>query len=125
MQKIKREYKLSPIEFYRFQLNNIINGGLPTLSQTDITILAYIYIHGIDSQHLLLTDRIFTHPKSVTNAISSLIQRGYIIKTQIEKGRNTLTLNPNIKLLSEDFIQISIVTLDPNSEEVYHKYYRK
>lgn len=132
MKKFKREYKLSKIEFIKFQLNQIINHQLTVLHDTDITILAYIYMYGLEATDKILEHRILTSPMSVSNYLSRLTKAGYIVKTpktQAEhkghKGYSDLSLSPNLLIIEEDFIQIDIVSLDKESDEVYHRHYQK
>jgi len=127
---LKRSYTLSSIEFYKFQLNQIINSKVNQLNDTDLTILAYIHIFGKNSTEVILRDRILTNLNSVRNYISRLTKRGYLHKVYEDDpskkhSYTDIILNPKIKLLSQNYVQVSVVQLDPESDEVYHVNYRK
>lgn len=120
MVKTKREYDLSPVEFYKFQLNQIINHTVQVVTTTDITLVAYLHVYGESFQDQLLQDRIFINPISIKNAISKLVKLGFLVKENKQ-----IKINPAIILVEEDFVQINIVRKDPSKTEVYHKYYKK
>ena len=128
---IKREYKLSPIEFVKFQLNEIINSTVDYLSSTDITLLSYIFWYKDDATDALVRDRIFTNPASVTNSITRLSKQGYLLKEEKpktgQKGKSgyRVFLNPKIEIITENFTQVTILTIDTESKDVYHKYFKK
>lgn len=131
MKKVAREYNLPKIEFVKFQLESAINHTHKLLNDTEITILAYVYHYGKDAKNRIHQDRILTNENSVKNYIARLTVNGYIIKEPAiesshrgNKGYSNLLLNPNLKILDEDFIQVAIVKLN-NSDTVYHHNFRK
>ena len=132
MKKFKREYNLPKIEFIKFQLDQTINHTQNLLNSTEITILAYVYCYGIEAKDKLFQDRILTNLNSIINYLSKLTVRGYLIKEPAKeaehignKGYSSIKLNPNLMITDENFIQVSVVQLDSNSDEVYHPHFRK
>jgi hypothetical protein len=119
MEKIyKREYKLPKIEFYKYQLNRSINCPEPVLNETDITILAYIYVYGNRTTDMIIRDRILTSRNSCVNYIVKLKKLNYAVKDP------DLKLNPNLQISDTDYIEV--VTIHKTDEEkVYHPYYRQ
>lgn len=124
---LKRTYTLSPIEFYRFQLDQIINSKYDILNSTQITILAYIKVYGLKASDMILKDRILTSYNSVKNYFTWLNSKGYIFKEQGEKKNTYINIgvNPKIKLEDSDFVQLTEIKLNAESEEVYHPNFRK
>jgi len=132
MKKFKRDYRLSKTEFIKFQLDQTINHSTNLLNQTEITVLAYVYIHGVNAAQELLKDRILTNSTSIINYISRLTRAGYLIKEpkleadhRGKKGYSDISINPDIVISEDGFIQVSVVTLDPDSDQVYHPNFRK
>lgn len=128
MEKFKREYSLSPIEFVKYQLNQSINFPEPVLNETDITILAYVYAYGGGAKKQILKDRILTSPNSFVNYISKLKNMNYILRVDEKvnpRNPRPPQLNPNLIILKESYIQINIIKLDPSNAEVFHPYYQK
>ncbi len=128
MEKYKREYSLSPIEFIKYQLNQSINFPEPVLNETDITILAYVHAYSGQAKGQILKDRILTSPNSFVNYISKLKNMGYLLKTDEKvnpRNPKPPQLNPNLLIVGESFIQVTIVKLDPSNAQVYHPYYQK
>lgn len=138
MKKFYREYTLPKIEFIKFQLDQIINFKNNILNQTEITVLAYVYLYGVNAQNKILEDRILTNVNSIINYISRLNIQGYIIKERLQeelieegdkkpgkKPYTSLKLNSQITIVEEDYIQISNVKLDTDSDQVYHPNFRK
>lgn len=119
MKVVKREHTLSPVEFYRCQLEQIINFPVKKLTHTDVTLMAYVKVHGANYLTCLMDDRIFTNPLSIKNTVSKLTRAKVLIKD------NGLQLNPKIVLQEEDFVQMTVFKKDENLKEVYHKYYQK
>ena len=119
MKVVKRSYELSPVEFYRYQLEEIINFKYKRLTHTDITLMAYLKVFDKDYENSLMRDRIFTNPLSIKNTVSKLKKAGYLIKG------DALTLNPKISLQNEDFVQVTTFTRNDSLTEVFHKYYQK
>ena len=119
MKAVKREYNLSPVEFYRCQLEEIINFPVKKLTHTDVTLMAYVKVHGANYLTTLMEDRIFTNPLSVKNTVSKLTRAKVLIKD------NGLHINPKIILQEEDFVQMTVFKKDENLTQVYHKYYQK
>ena len=123
----QREFKLSPVEFVKFQLYNSINLPIPILNETDITVLAYIHLYGNDSKKKIVDHRIFTSVSSFTNYVSRLRSMGYIEADPTKgrsKERKPLRLNPNLVIVPNDHILLSKVHLDTNSDKVNHPYYK-
>lgn len=132
MKKFKRDYKLPKIEFIKFQLDQTINHSQKLLNDTELTILSYVHCYGMNCKDRLFNDRILTNVNSIINYLSKLTIRGYIVKEVAsdaphrgKKGYSDISLNPNLQITEEDFIQVSVVQLDPDSDEVYHPHFRK
>lgn len=132
MEKVLRTFSLSKIEFIKYQLDKIINHSINKLNQTEITVIAYVYIYGVDAQQKLLDDRILTNINSVINYIARLTKSGFLIKEREgaekkpgKKAYTSLTINPQIEIYDTDFIEVSMVKLDNDSDLVYHPYFRK
>ena len=119
MKTVKRENSYSPAEFYRRQLEEIINFKNRILTESDVTLMAYLKVHEYNYSSALLKDRIFTNASSIKNTVAKLTKLGFLVKD------DGLKINPKIKLQEEDFVLISIYKVDTTQEEVYHKYYRK
>lgn len=116
---VKREHTLSPVEFYRCQLEEIINFPVRKLTHTDVTLMAYVKVFKDDYLNRLMEDRIFTNPASIKNTVSKLTKSKVLFKD------NGLHLNPKIALQDEDFVQMTVYKRDESKQEVYHKYYQK
>ena len=114
----KREYILPKIEFYKYQLNRSINCPVPVLNDTDITILAYIYVYGDKTTDMIIRDRILTSRNSCVNYIVKLKKMGYAEKI------DTLKLNPYLKISDEDFVEI-VKVIVTDEKKVYHPYFRE
>lgn len=132
MKKLYRSYKLPKIEFIKCQLDQIINFEQTILNQTEITVLAYVYCFGIDAKDKLFQDRILTNAGSVPNYISRLTRLGYLVKEENseathrgKKGYSDIYINPDFKILDENFIQVSVIEIDPDSDMVYHPNFRR
>jgi DNA-binding MarR family transcriptional regulator len=133
MKKFKREYRLSKVEFIKFQLDQSINHTSTKLTNTDLIILTYVYLYNLDCHKRLLEDRILTNPNSVINYLAKLTRAGYIVKEEDttdvkhrgKRAYSSIKLNPSIMLTEEDFIQVSVVTLDESSDKVYHPNFRR
>ena len=112
----KREYNVSPVEFYRIQLSFICKDVNPTKT----TILAYLYYYGYkEAMKKILEDRIVVSLSSLYNFISTLRKEGLIVGYQED-----IQLIEDIKLVDEDHITLLTLTKDPTKDEVGHKYYR-
>lgn len=112
----KREYRVSPVEFYRIQLSFICKD----VNSTKITILAYLYCYGYkEAMKKILEDRIVVSLSSLYNFISTLRKEGLIVGYQED-----IRLIEDIKLIDEDHITLLTLTKDPTKDEVGHKYYR-
>ena len=112
----EREYKVSPVEFYRIQLSFIC----PDVNNTKLTIMAYLYHFGYEEgTKRLLEDKIVISQSSLYNFISSLRKEGLIIgfTTEIE-------LVPEITLCDSDHITLLKLSKDETKNEVGHKYFR-
>lgn len=118
MQIFKREYNLPTLEFVKYQLNRSINVPVPSLNDTDITVLAYVYVYGDDTHDKIIEHRILTSRNSCVNYIVKFKRMGYVIKD--EQG---LRLQPNLKITNEPFTEVSIVK--PTDEErVFHPFFQ-
>lgn len=113
----KREYSLGKVEFIKYQLNQSINVPEPTLNETYLTVLAYIYVYKEQAKDRLLQDKILTSMNSIVNYIGFLKKLSYIDPV-------TKLLNPKIMLAESDFVIINTVKLDTTNEKVYHPYYK-
>lgn len=112
----KRDFKVSPVEFYRIQLTLIC----PDVTDTKLTVLSYLYHYGYKvGFSKLLEDRIVTSKASLFNVISHLRKDGLIIGHEEE-----IKLVEDIKLYDEDQIQLIYLTKDPDNDEVKHRYFR-
>ena len=112
----KREYVVSPVEFYRIQLSFICKDVNPTKT----TILAYLYYYGYkEAMKKILEDRIVVSLSSLYNFISTIRKEGLIVGYQED-----IQLIEDIKLVDEDHITLLTLTKDPTKDEVGHKYYR-
>lgn len=127
---IKKQYILSPLEFYKYQLEQTINYKHRVLNDTDLLVLAYIHVYGKEFGKELLKDRILTHANSVTNYLGNLVKSGFAIKIYDEsdeskrKAFTDVKVNPQITILDDSFVQITQIIKDETSEEVYSKNYR-
>lgn len=118
--KLFKEYRLPPIEFIKFQLNQAINVPIPLLNETNLTILAYVYYYGPEAKKKIVEERILSSTNSCINYFGTLIAQGYLIRDETE-----VKLNPKILIQDADYIQINVVKLDNTKYEVYHPYYKK
>lgn len=112
----KREFKVSPVEFYRMQLTLIC----PDITDTKLTVLSYLYHYGYKVGFAkLLEDRIVTSKPSLFNVISHLRKDGLITGREEE-----IKLVDEIKLYDENQIQLIYLIKDPDNDEVKHRYFR-
>jgi len=127
MIKLKQELSLSPIEFIKFQLNQAINTPASVLNDTDITILAYVYLYGKDAKITCLKHQILTSSNSFINYISKLKNLGYLERQEGKiNPRNPIPpkLNKNIQISDNSFILVSIIHKDDQNVKVYHPYHK-
>lgn len=117
---LKREYSLSRIESIKWQLNTAINRPLPVLNDTQLIVLSYIHVYGADTKKKLVDHRIVTNPNSGANYISMLIKYGYAKR---EDGE--LLINPNLKVVEGDFMELNIIKSDEKNFDVEHPYYKR
>lgn len=112
----KRDFRVSPAEFYRIQLTLIC----PEVTDTKLTVLSYLYVYGYkEGFQKLLKDRIVTSKASLFNVISRLRKDGLIIGHEEE-----IKLVEDIQLHDEDHIQLIYLTKDYSIDEVKHRYFR-
>lgn len=112
----KREYKVSPVEFYRKQLESIC----PDVKNTKLTILAYLYHYGYqEALKKILEDGIVISLSSLYNFISALRKEGLIIGYEED-----IQLVPEIKLCDDNHVIILTLTKDSSKHEVGHKHFR-
>lgn len=112
----KREFRVSPVEFYRIQLTLIC----PEVTDTKLTVLSYLYHYGYkDGFSKLLEDRIVTSKASLFNVISHLRKDGLIVGHEEE-----IRLVDEIRLCDSDHIQLIYLTKDETIDEVKHRYFR-
>lgn len=116
---LKKEYKLSPVEFIKFQLNMSINVPEPVLNETDITVLSYIYLYGAEAKNEIFKHKILTSMNSCYNYFSRLKNMGYLVK--LEEG---YFLNPEIIIVNDSFIMACSVSLNSADNTVFHPYYK-
>lgn len=113
---LKREFNVSPVEFYRIQLSFICRDVNPT----KITILAYLYYYGYkEGVKRILDDKIVVSMSSLYNFISTLRKEGLIVGYQED-----IKLVEDIKLTDENHITLIFLTKDSTKDEVGHKYFR-
>ena len=126
MEKLVKKLTLSPVEFVKFQLNQAINVPVKMLNDTDITVLAYVQVYGKQAKYKCLKEQVLTAENSFINYISKLRGMGYIQKSK-PKGdplAGTPMLNPDILILDQDFILVTIISKDPENVKVYHPYHK-
>jgi hypothetical protein len=117
---LKREYSLSRIESIKWQLNTAINRPLQVLNDTQLIVLTYIHVYGMDTKKKLVDHRIVTNPNSGANYISMLVKYGYATR---EDGK--LGINPNLKIVEGDFIELNVIKSDEKNLDVEHPYYKR
>lgn len=112
----KREYNVSPVEFYRIQLGFICQG----VNETKLTILAYLYYYGYqEAVKKILEDRIVVSMSSLYNFISTLRKEGLVVGYTDE-----LKLVEGIKLVDDPHVTLFYFNIDTTKDEVGHKYFR-
>lgn len=112
----KREYNVSPVEFYRIQLGFICEG----VHETKLTILAYLYYYGYKKAvEKILEDRIVVSLSSLHNFISNLRKEGLVVGYAED-----LKLVEDIKLIDDPHVTLFYFNKDQTKDEVKHKYFR-
>lgn len=112
----KREYKVSPVEFYRLQLSFIC----PDVNNTKLTIMAYIHFYGYkDAQKKILEDKIVVSQSSLYNFFSTLRKEGLIVGYEDE-----MRIIEDIVLCDEDHITLLTLSKDETKNEVEHRYFK-
>lgn len=112
----KREFDVSPVEFYRIQLSLII----PNLNNTKLTVLAYIAHYGYkEARKKIIQDGIVTSQYSLHNFISEMRTKGIIMGY-----KDDVNLHEDIFLCKENHVTIFQLTKNENKDEVGHKYFR-
>jgi hypothetical protein len=126
MEKLVKNLSLSPIEFVKFQLNQAINVPVKFLNDTDITVLAYVHVYGKNAKVKCLKEQILTAENSFINYISKLRGMGFIQKSAPKHTPNAgiPLLNPDLLILNEDFILVTVIKKDPNNAKVYNPYHK-
>lgn len=111
-----RNYDVSPVEFYRQQLQFIC----PDVNNTKLTLLAYLYHYGYkEALERIIEDRIVVSMSSLYNFICNLRKEGLIVGYEEE-----IKLVEDIKLCEENHITLLTLRKDPTKNEVEHKYFR-
>ena len=112
----KRDYPVSPVEFYRLQLAFIC----PDVNNTKLTIMAYLHHYGYkEAQQKIMEDRIVVSMSSFYNFISNLRKEGLIVGYE-----DDIKLVEGIILEEEDHITLLTLTKDYNKDEVGYKHFR-
>lgn len=113
----RRSFKVSPVEFYRIQLEHICNG----VNQTKLTILAYLYYYGYTKGvEKILEDRIVVSMSSLYNFTSTMRKEGLIVGYE-----DDIRLNEEIKLVDDPHVTLFFLDIDESKDEVNHKHFRK
>lgn len=120
--KLFKEFVLPPIEFIKYQLNFIINVPIYVLNDTNLTVLAYVYMYGSKAKNKIVSDRILMSFNSCVNYMSTLKRQGYLIADP--ENKTGFVLNPKLKILDEDYTQLIIVRKDQTTNEVYHRHFK-
>lgn len=119
---LKKEFSFSPVEFYKFQLYQLINVPIPVLNETNITVLAYVHVYKEEASYKIIKDRILTSINSCYNYFSTLKNMGYLIK---EDGDKSYYLNPQMHIEDNDYLYIIKVGKDESNSTVNHPYYEE
>lgn len=112
----KREFDVSPVEFYRIQLSLII----PNMNNTKLSILAYIAHYGYkEARKKIIQDGIVTSVYSLHNFISEMR-----LKEIVVGYKNNVRLHEDIFLCRENHVTIFQLTKNESKDEVGHKHFR-
>lgn len=115
---ILRTEIISPVEFYRRQLVEILANE--DISETKIYILAFIKVYGSDYKKHLLESRLCTSLDSIKNYESNLRRCNFISGYHPD-----IKLNPNIQLQDTNYVLFTFVQIDSNTKDIGHKNYKK
>lgn len=112
----KREFDVSPVEFYRIQMSLIFED----LNNTKLTVLAYIAHYGYkEARKKIIQDGIVTSPFSLHNFISEMRTKGIVTGY-----KNDVRLHEDIVLCDSNHITIFQLTKNESKNEVGHKYFK-
>ncbi len=112
----RRDFSVSPVEFYRIQLGFII----PNINNTKLTILAYIANYGyVEGRIKLLQDEIVTSKSSLHNFISEMRTQGFIVGY----GED-VKLVEDIVLCDDSHITLLTLSKDETKDEIGHRYFK-
>ena len=116
---LKKEEIISPVEFYKRQLEEILSNQ-DNINDTKLYLLSYIKVYGQEYKKEVLASRICTSMDSINNYESVL--RSYNL---IQGYWPDTVINPEIKLQNSDYIYITYVKMDQSLNDVKHKIYKK
>lgn len=114
MKKIQhpKTLKLSKIELIKFQLRYILMNVI-RVTETELEVLAYIYLYGRKAIFEITKVRFLTSEKTVENMITAFRKKGLVQGVSKETR-----INPNIVILVEDIeFTIKLELDDKVSEE--------
>lgn len=118
MSPFLRKYEVSPVEFYKKQLEEIL-ARVPNINETKLYLLAYIKTYGEDYKEHVLKSRICTSLESVSNFESSLrkmnLLHGYWPEAK---------LNPEIQLIDTDHLILAVFK-KIDTDEINHRNYQR
>jgi hypothetical protein len=119
---LKREFTLSKVEAIKWQFNTAINTYGSVINETQLYVLAYVYVYGYrEGKKKLVSDRVFTSKNSVVNYITTLKDMGYLVRS----SEGMISINPNLKIYDEDFVVLHIVHVDQENYDIEHPYYKR
>jgi len=109
MHKIKLDYKMDELRFVEFQLTLLFNYPKFQLNNTDIRVLAYVFLYGSDSERKLLEDNIFKSQQSLNNSFSKLRKLSLLKgERQYRPTKLVPELNSKIKLYKPEPCEFTI-----------------
>lgn len=111
------EEKLSKVEFYKRQLDVILEGKDTT--DTKKYILAYFIVYGKDYKEKVLESRISTSQDSMNNYESALRRENLI-----HGHWPDAVLNPDITLVHTPYVLITEYSFDEKQDHVNHRNFK-
>lgn len=99
MKKVTKTYPMDNLRFIEFQLNLLFNYPHKQITDTEVRILAYVFLFKTSAEQKLLDDKVFQTYPSLNNYLSKLRKKKLLLgERQYKPTKLEPILNEKIKL---------------------------